>query len=186
MDNPDKKTIIPRKPGQPPVTGEQLNKFLDALAQCGNVTQSCEIADFTTVTAYRHYKNNPEFAKAWDEAAKIGARALEDEARRRGFQGWEEPVFYEGEQVASVRKFSDTLLIFILKAHFPEKYRERFQAELTGPGGGPIQTQNLDDMAKALPDKDLRLLRDILARVAAPGPGPGPVIDVEPEPEEKP
>ena len=34
--------------------------------------------------------------------------------------------------VASVRKYSDTLAIFLLKAHNPEKYRENSKVELAG------------------------------------------------------
>ena len=35
-------------------------------------------------------------------------------------------------QVATVRKYSDTLAIFLLKAHNPDKYRENSKVELTG------------------------------------------------------
>lgn len=45
-----------------------------------------------------------------------------------------EPVLDEhGEhKVAAVRKYSDTLAIFLLKAHNPEKYRENSKIELAG------------------------------------------------------
>lgn len=45
-----------------------------------------------------------------------------------------EPVLDEnGEhKIASVRKYSDTLTIFLLKAHSPEKYREKQDINLTG------------------------------------------------------
>lgn len=45
-----------------------------------------------------------------------------------------EPVLDEnGEhKVAAVRKYSDTLAIFLLKAHDPEKYRENSRIELGG------------------------------------------------------
>lgn len=45
-----------------------------------------------------------------------------------------EPVLDEnGEhKVAAVRKYSDTLAIFLLKAHNPEKYRERQDLNVTG------------------------------------------------------
>jgi hypothetical protein len=45
-----------------------------------------------------------------------------------------EPVLdANGEQkVAAVRKYSDTLAIFLLKAHNPDKYRENSKVELSG------------------------------------------------------
>ena len=35
-------------------------------------------------------------------------------------------------QVATIKKYSDTLAIFLLKAHSPDKYRENSKIELTG------------------------------------------------------
>ncbi len=58
--------------------------------------------------------------------------ALEDEARRRAYDGWLEPVFHKGVKVGTVRKFSDTLLIVLLKAHKPEKYRENIKMDVSG------------------------------------------------------
>lgn len=45
-----------------------------------------------------------------------------------------EPVLDENGQhkVAAVRKYSDTLAIFLLKAHDPDKYRENSKVELNG------------------------------------------------------
>ena len=41
---------------------------------------------------------------------------LETEAQRRAVEGWDEPVFHEGREVGKKRRYSDTLLIFTLKA----------------------------------------------------------------------
>lgn len=45
-----------------------------------------------------------------------------------------EPVLDEqgNHKVAAVRKYSDTLAIFLLKAHNPERYRENSRVELAG------------------------------------------------------
>lgn len=45
-----------------------------------------------------------------------------------------EPVLDEdgNQKVAAVRKYSDTLAIFLLKAHNPEKYRDNSKLELSG------------------------------------------------------
>lgn len=42
-------------------------------------------------------------------------------------------------RVATVKKYSDTLAIFLMKAHDPAKYRENSKIELGGPNGGPIE-----------------------------------------------
>ena len=79
---------------------------------------------------------------------QIGISALEDEAHRRAFEGVPEPVFHQGVECGSVRKYSDTLAIFLLKAHRPEKYRENSRMELTGANGGPLQISNTERAAK--------------------------------------
>jgi hypothetical protein len=61
-------------------------------------------------------------------AKEMAADRLEEEAWRRAVDGVEEPVgFYRGEPGAYVRRYSDTLLIFLLKGLRPEKYRERYE-----------------------------------------------------------
>jgi len=92
-----------------------------------NVARACEAAGIGRTTAYEWREADEEFRRRWNKAAEIGAEALEDEAVRRAHEGWEDPVFYQGTQCATVRKYSDTLLIFLLKGRKPERYRERIE-----------------------------------------------------------
>jgi len=84
------------------------------------------------MTVYDWRTEDPEFAERWEEAMRIGAEALEDEAKRRAFDGVDEPVFFQGVAMDTVRKYSDTLAIFLLKGAMPEKYRENSKLELSG------------------------------------------------------
>lgn len=61
-----------------------------------------------------------------------------------------EPVLDEqgNHKVAAVREYSDTLAIFLLKAHDPERYRENSRMELTGANGGPVQISDTERAAK--------------------------------------
>ena len=89
--------------------------------------------------AYLHhwrYKHE-DFAAQWDEAMQVAVDALEAEARRRAVEGVDEPVYYKGQLIDTIKKYSDNLLITLLKAHRPEKFRERF--EHTGADGGPLR-----------------------------------------------
>lgn len=49
---------------------------------------------------------------------------------------------------ATMKRYSDTLAIFLLKAHAPDKYRERSAMELTGANGGPVQITDTERAAK--------------------------------------
>lgn len=113
------------------LTPEKRAEFLAYLSDCGNVTQSAEKAGLNRTYLYQVKKEDELFSAAWKEAERIGALRLEDEARRRAVEGWTEPVWHKGEMCGAVRKFSDTLLIVLLKAHHPEKYAERQKVDQT-------------------------------------------------------
>ena len=119
------------------LTPEKRAQFLALLSECGNVTRAAEEAELGRVYLYQAKKNDPDFGAEWEEAARVGAARLEDEARKRAVDGWEEPVWHKGEMCGTVRKFSDTLLICLLKAHHPEKYRENIKQQIEG-GDTPL------------------------------------------------
>lgn len=130
------------------VTPEKQTAFCAALAETCNVSKACAAIEISRMTAYRWRNNDPDFAAAWDEAIKAGVLGLEDEAHRRGFEGVDEPVFHSGQQCGTIRKYSDTLAIFLLKAHNPTKYRENQRLELTGADGGPVQVDDTQAAAR--------------------------------------
>jgi hypothetical protein len=82
--------------------------FINDFREHGNVRLACEIAGITRDTAYKARERDLEFSRRWREAEEDSVDYLEAQARARalGFAG-KEP--------------SDTLLIFLLKAHRPEK-----------------------------------------------------------------
>jgi hypothetical protein len=70
-------------------------------------------------------RENKEFAKRWADAIEQGTDALEAEARRRAIDGFKRPIFYQGKKVGDETLYSDPLMITLLKAHRPEKFREK-------------------------------------------------------------
>ncbi len=117
-------------------TPKKQRKFLETLCETANVRLACQSASLSRSAVYHWRKSDSLFAEAWAEAMEIAADVLEAEARRRAYEGVEEPVgFYKGEPSATVRRYSDTLLIFLLKAARPEKYRDNLTAEIGGALG---------------------------------------------------
>jgi hypothetical protein len=107
-------------------TPKREEGFLRCLRESGgNVSRACEAAGLSRQTAYEWRSADKDFAERWDETVEAGTDELEEEARRRAFAGVDEPVFYQGDECGTVRKYSDTLLIFLLKGRKPDKYRER-------------------------------------------------------------
>lgn len=114
------------------VTPEKLTAFCAALSETCNVGKACKAVDISRQTAYRWREEMPAFAEAWDKAMRIGVTALEDEAHRRAFDGIDKPIVHQGVVMDTVKEYSDTLAIFLLKSHNPEKYRDNSKVELAG------------------------------------------------------
>ena len=121
------------------ITHPRKRAFLAAYAECGNVTTAAELSKVRRSTVYLWRESDPAFVEAMAAAEEQAADLLEQEARRRAHAGVDEPVFYKGDECGVVRRYSDTLLIFLLKGARPEKYRERISQEIGGPGGGPVE-----------------------------------------------
>lgn len=98
--------------------------FLDALAEGESITGASRIAGVHPTLVHRRRKDDEEFRRAWCQAAEVGTRLMEQEAQRRAFHGTLKPVFQKGVCVGHQREYSDTLMIFLLKARRPDKYRD--------------------------------------------------------------
>lgn len=111
--------------------------FIAALEKTGNISAAARKAKISRNTVYELYRDPAaaDFKQAWDDALEVATDALELEARRRAATGVLEPVYYQGKRAGQVRRYSDTLLIFLLKAHRPEKFREN--VDVTS-GGKPL------------------------------------------------
>ncbi len=128
--------------------------FLEEYKLCATITHAAKIA---LIARRRHYKwldNDPAYAAAFEEAKIAATDALVAEARRRATQGVEEAVYYKGEVVGTIRKYSDTLLIFLLKGALPEVYRERYEIS----GGDQAIRVKSDPGRETLTDETLRKL----------------------------
>ena len=106
------------------LTAKKKEAFILALATTGNVTKACKKAKVSRPTVYKHKAIDPAFKELWEEAEDVYVELLEAEADRRAKTGTLKPVFYQGKEVGKIREFSDTLLMFRLKALRPDKYRE--------------------------------------------------------------
>lgn len=106
--------------------------FLAVLAETANVSVAASAVGIARNTAYTRRNSSVAFRALWDDAVARSVDMLEEEARRRAAVGVDEPVFYQGQPCGVIRRYSDTLLIFLLKAHRPEKYRENVSVQHSG------------------------------------------------------
>jgi hypothetical protein len=113
-------------------TPKKESQFLEVLRKTADVSKACKTIKTGRATVYEWRKKDSLFAAAWDDAIEEAIETAEGEAYRRATKGTLKPVFYKGVKCGSIREYSDTLLIFLLKAGKPEKYRERFEQRIEG------------------------------------------------------
>ena len=117
---------------------QHQKRFLDCFAACGNILKASRWAKLNRAAHYHWMRGDPAYPALFAEAEARAARVLEDEAVRRAHDGVREAVWHKGKIVGYQLKHSDVLLIFLLKGLKPEKYRERFDHQLTGKDGAPL------------------------------------------------
>jgi hypothetical protein len=162
--------------GRRKLTGKRWRPvFLQALSLGANVREACETAGISRAMAYKARYGGPEFAEAWDAALDDAVDRWVEEARRRAVDGIDEPVVYQGEikgvwvddqgrpvggytpgarQIPlTVKKYSDALLITLLKAYRPERFREHRAVEYSGSVGHKVEARHEHKHAIA-PDLD--------------------------------
>lgn len=105
-------------------TPEKKELFLKELKRCGAVLHAAHAAKVGRHTVYDWRKKDKAFAQAWDDVIESAIEALERSMYQRAMD-----LDYP---------YATTAAIFLLKSMRPEKYRERFVAEHTGPNGVPI------------------------------------------------
>jgi len=114
-----------------PKKNAQQDIFLEEFAKHGNVTLACRVANINRSTLYRWKEKSDTFLVQYNQAMEDAKDAIRAEIYRRGKEGWDEEVYQLGHYAGTVRKFSDTLLIFHAKALMSE-YRDKQQVELSG------------------------------------------------------
>ena len=120
--------------------------FLQVLADTGNVSVACRLCCISRDTAYGHRGTDPAFAVSWEEAKAIAADSLEAEARRRGVDGVNKPVYYKGELVDTNKQYSDLLLVCLLNANKPEKFGRAAGHKLQPDAGDDVEDFFFEDV----------------------------------------
>lgn len=114
-------------------------------------------------TFYRHLQRQPDLVPVLQAAQLERDRVrnasrieeAEQELKRRGIDGWTEPVFdAKGNLCGERRRYSDACLIFFLKAHKPEVYRDQ-------------PTTVVATQVNITPDREKEIMREWRARLGA-------------------
>jgi hypothetical protein len=112
-------------------TSARKTAMVHALGKVGNIRGACVLAGVSRQTHYDWFSSDPGYALRCEDAIEDFADKLEAEAYRRAVVGEVRPIMYKGKEVASICERSDALLLAALRAVRPEKWRDRFYANLS-------------------------------------------------------
>lgn len=116
--------------------------FLEVYGRTGSVRLARQLSGLPDPR--KHYKEDEEFRAQWDSKKKSVTDALESAAFERALKGTKKPVIYKGEITEWYREYSDTLLMFLLRAHLPDVYKASsdmnlYNHPLTAPVEGNVR-----------------------------------------------
>jgi hypothetical protein len=112
----------------PPLPSREIRRkrlqaaFLAAYTECGHMAEAARCARLARNSHYT-WLQDAEYARRFAEATEKAADVLLSEARRRAVAGYEEPVDAKNPAAGIIRRYSDEMLMFLLKAMKPDVYR---------------------------------------------------------------
>jgi hypothetical protein len=135
------------KAAPPRETKETVNardRFLKLIGQGASATTAAAGAGISRATAYRWRQENGAFRDAWDGAKEEGLDRLEDRALKMAHSG------------------NERLIMFLLEAGRPEKYRKSYKLDHSGS-----LDVNADEVRSAIQGKLARIALGGAARKVA-------------------
>lgn len=128
-----------------PFDDHRKAEWLAIIRECGKRAIANTKLGVHRTTIEKHLKNDEDFRQAFEDAMLVFRESLVAEAVRRGVRGVDEPIYNRGRRAldihpedaerlqqleeegkqprlipATVRRYSDSLLHALLKAHHPE------------------------------------------------------------------
>ena len=105
--------------------------YLRALPKLTTAALALKAAGATPRQLARWREEDGAFCVAERDVREGIADQLEAEAVRRAFRGVRRPVYQGGLLAGYLTEYSDQLLIFVLKAMRPERFRERSEVSVS-------------------------------------------------------
>ena len=137
-------------------------KFLAALRTSGNVSHAARHAARSRSAVYGARRGDTAFAADWEDALEEAADRLELEALRRAVEGTVEDRFYQGTVIGSITRYSDNLLMFLLKVRRPWQFDPQFWGRMPAIGDD-------EDRTRAEIERKMARLADSIAARAEDG-----------------
>jgi hypothetical protein len=144
-----------KRSGPYKLTDTAKEAAIRAMEKTGNAAAAAMAAGISLSTYYgkvgtTEERSDPEFREAIHLAKERYILSLEEEAYRRAVEGWDEDKLGAGGVMYSVRKFSDPLLIHLLKKKAPKVHGDKVEVEQTTTVRGDIGLRDLSPESRDL------------------------------------
>ncbi|KZE11603.1 MULTISPECIES: hypothetical protein [Sphingomonas] len=157
-----------RKPRSDGWSEAKQRDFIEALADGGSVAEAARAVHMSASSAYRLRRSpgGEAFARAWDAAVAQAVGMLVDVAFDRAINGTVEPVLdADGRRVGSKHRPGDRMLMFLLAAHYPDRYGKQQrrrpapgEAEAPPPASAQSVAAALDALSPVTPAEPEKLM----------------------------
>lgn len=174
-----------------PFDDHRKAEWLAIIRECGKRAIACTKIGVHRSTIEKHLKQDEGFRDAYEEAMQVFRESLVAEAVRRGVRGVDEPIYNRGHRVldihpedqerlaeleeagekprmvpATVRRYSDSLLHALLKAHHPE-FADKQIVQTVDSGSSTLT--DLDDLTPEELEQLQTFLQEVKERKASDG-----------------
>jgi hypothetical protein len=107
--------------------------FLEAYAKVGNITRAADMVGISRQSHYDWMAGDPAYEPKFRQAMREATDVLREAAWTRAVDGVETTIFDKnGVAVGESVKYSDTLLIFLMKAASPGEFRDNYRVQVEG------------------------------------------------------
>lgn len=122
---------------------QSMNKFIaDLRATRGMVSKASRASGIPRGKLDKLRFRLEAFDELWYEVEEEVTDELEEAVLSRAIDGVPEPVYHQGVKCGTKQKYSDSLASMALQGRRPDKYKQKSTQELTGPDGGPLQSES--------------------------------------------
>lgn len=113
------------------LTTHKENAIVKSLSEIGHFEAACSEHGISPKTMRLHMAKNPELKERVENARDMACVNILKEIKRRGQDGYDEPIFYQGRIVGYKRVYSDTLLQRQAEAMMPELFSRKTRVDVT-------------------------------------------------------
>lgn len=111
-------------------TDSRAQLFLHELANSGLPRVAASIVNVSIKDINKKLKSDPLFEEDYNNAIQFAYDKMEAEAYRRAVTGYDEELSYKGEKTGDVvTRYSDSLLIFLLKGRRSDVFKDKVESD---------------------------------------------------------